>query len=681
MKKIQTFSRIALLAVVAGAVFVGCDRAPRDPFHARARLRNQIESQPPFQFGWNCTVQDELRPALGCAQLTQLLHDVRPFPESGGTVQVRTRVPAKMIGHPLIVRLALVAKRAESWQEVETRFYPAAPAQLELDFPLEGVTTDKHGELRLLAEGFRVFPPELQWVSAEIEVPAEARFTTGLALQEIDAGTAKAGASFRIRVVGDGVDETLHESSIAATATPGWQEISVDLTGMAGKRLRFIFESWRQGEGVAYPLFGAPLVLARGPRGKARNVILVSLDTLRGDHVERSRDEIPLMPELSAWARGGSLFESAFSAYPSTSAGHMTIFTSTWPVEHRVTFANQIAPRWISTLTETFANSGYETGAVTENAMLAAHSGFSRGFDTYKENRGIGKWESAGEAEKTIAQGIEWLEHHTDDVFFLFLHTYEVHAPYAPPEDVRFPVDPTAPRAEKQMVRYQGEARHMDRILAGLFKTLERLDLDENTIVAITSDHGEAFGEHGHIGHSKTVYDEFVHVPLIFRAPGIVKPGLRFKEQVSLIDVAPTLLDLAGLSAPPTMRGRSLGPALRGETAPRPEEFIFFEAPIGWERAKGRIFAARSEKYKFIGREKMDEVAEIYDLAADPGEKNNLATDPELQKVAREVIGRYKELDRQTKRREAGLPVAPPAAKKTLDSDMQEKLKALGYVD
>lgn len=669
------------LALLAASLVFGCESAPQDPFHARARLRNQVEVQPPFQFGWNCTVEDELRPALGCAQLEQLLHDVRPFPKNASEVRVAAPVPRRMVGHPLIVRLQLVAQRASSWQPVGTVFYPKAPAHLELEFPLDGVETDNHGELRLLADGFKVLPGDLQWASKEIEIPEHARFTTGLALEEIDPGTTRAGASFRIRVAGEGIDETLHEAEIAADAEPGWQDIAVDLGRFAGRKVRFVFESQRLGEGVSFPLFGAPLVLARGPRAEARNVILISLDTLRGDHVDGSRGEIALMPELSEWARGGAVFEQAFSAYPSTSAGHMTIFTSTWPVEHRVTFANQIAPRWISTLTESFANAGYETAAVTENAMLAAHSGFSRGFDTYKENRGVGKWESAGEAEATIRQGISWLEDHTDDVFFLFLHTYEVHAPYAPPEDVRFPVDPEAPKAERELTRYQGEARHLDRILADLFRTLDRLGLDENTIVAITSDHGEAFGEHGHIGHSKTVYDEFVHVPLIFRAPGMVQAGQRFDEQISLIDVAPTLLDMTSVPAPATMRGRSLGPALRGESAPQPDEFIFFEAPIGWARKKGRIFAARSEQYKFIGREHMDVVPEIYDLEADPGEKKNLAVDPELQELAREVIGRYKELDRQTKLREAGLPVTPPAETKTLDSDMQEKLKALGYVD
>lgn len=672
----------ALAGMTLATALLGCTEPPVDPLRTTSRLLHEIEIQPRFLFGLDCEAAAERRPSLGCSQLHQLLNDVRPFPEDRQTVRVSVTTPSGMVGKPLIVRTKIVASRGKSRESAGTVFYPKAPAAFDLDFDLEGVTPDKRRQLRLLAQAYRIPAKELQWITKKIQIPEEAIFSTGIALEKIDTGMDPAGASFVVRVVDEeGLNETLYEGSLSSEEKPGWKDISTDLGHLAGKQVRFIFETRVADAEIAFPLFGAPRVLARSPRGRARNIILVSLDTLRGDHVEKTVAGTALMPRLDAWSSGGTVFTQAFSSYPSTSAGHMTLFTSTWPAEHRVTFASEIAPRWVSMLTETFAENGYTTGAITENAMLAAHSGFARGFDTYKENRGVANWDSAGEAEATIRDGVRWLENHKDDVFYLFLHTYEVHAPYAPPEDLRLPVSPGATRAEKELRRYQGETRHMDRILAGLFRALEELNLEEDTIVVITSDHGEAFGEHGHIGHSRSVYDEYVHVPLIFRGPGIIQAGQRFDRQISLVDIAPTLLGLTELPTPPTMRGQSLAAALQGEQLAASDGFIFLEAPIGFARKKGRVFAARSEKYKFIGRENLVEVEEIYDLESDPGEQANLAGDSELQKMAQAVIRQYKNIDRQSRARVAGGTLPPVPAKETLNSDMQEKLKALGYVD
>ncbi|MEO2169847.1 MAG: sulfatase, partial [bacterium] len=496
----KRFVRLAALVLL---VTTSCQAPPQDPYRPIARLRGMIAMGPAGRFGWDCAVGDELRPAVGCSRTEQLLHDVRPFPEGATSTPARANVPQALIGKPLIVQTKLVARRATSWMTRQTIFYPAAPAQLDLAIPLDGVTPDKVGELRVLLEARAVYPAKQNWVTREIDVPAEAIFITGIALEDRELGTTEASTSIRIRAVGEKIDELLYEGELRPDDPTGWKNLRLDLSALAGRKVRFAFDTEWQTPGIAFPLFGAPQVLARAKRGKARNVILVSLDTLRGDHLEKFHEEIPLMPELAAFAAEGTLFERAFSAYPSTSASHMTLFTSTYPVVHQVTFANQLAPRWLSTLTEVFAAGGYETGAVTENAMLAAHSGFARGFDTYLENKGLGKWESAGEAEATFGAGIDWIDAHRDEVFFLFLHTYEVHSPYTPPADVALPKLPNgAPVAEVKARRYQGEVRHTDRLLAELFRKVEELGLAEETIVVVTSDHGEAFGEHGHVGHS-----------------------------------------------------------------------------------------------------------------------------------------------------------------------------------
>ncbi|MFP6664311.1 MAG: sulfatase [Deltaproteobacteria bacterium] len=675
------FVRVAVLGLVVTA---SCQAPPQDPYRPIARLRGMIAVGPPGRFGWDCGVGDELRPAVGCSRIDQLLHDVRPFPVGAASTPARADVPQALVGKPLIVQTKIVARRATSWVTRQTIFYPAAPAHLDLAIPLDGVTTDKASELRVLIEARAVYPEKQSWVTRKIAVPPEAIFTTGIALEDLGLGTPEAVTSIRIRAVGEDLDELLYEGELRPDDAAGWRDLKIDLSAFAGRKIRFAFDTEWQTPGIAFPLFGAPLVLARAKREKARNVILVSLDTLRGDHIEKFHEKIPLMPELAAFAAEGALFERAFSAYPSTSASHMTLFTSTYPVVHQVTFANQLAPRWLAMLTEVFAAGGYATGAVTENAMLAAHSGFARGFDTYLENKGLGKWESAGEAEATFAAGIDWIEAHRDEVFFLFLHTYEVHSPYTPPADVALPKLPKgAPIAEVKARQYQGEVRHTDRLLAEVFRKIEDLGLAEDTIIVVTSDHGEAFGEHGHVGHSWMVYDEFVHVPLIFWGPGAIAPGKRIQAQTSLIDVAPTLFELTGLPQPTIMTGQSLGALLRGETTSPPEDFIYLEAPKGKKPKAGRVFAARSEKYKFIGREFLPEPLEIYNLQSDPGEKKNLIgiADEALLAEARAVLGRYRALDAEAKTRDGQGNIKSEVRTRTLDSATQKKLKALGYVD
>ena len=668
--------RLPLFALLVA--MAGCEGPPSDPLRSLVDLRQQIAIGPPGSFGWDCSINDELRPSLGCPQVHQLLHDVRPFPEGATTVPARVGIPSALVGRPMLFETQLVGRRGHSWEPRQEFYLPSAPPVLNLEIPLEGMVTDKNRELRILVNGIAVSEPKQAWVTQEITLPENATLTTGLGQQKPIVELDVPPTDYRIRIVGEQLDQTLAEGTFLPPPA-GWRQEAWDVSAFAGKKIRFVFESERMADGVSFPLFGAPQVQTRKPRGPQRNVILISLDTLRGDHVEKVEEGISLMPALAGIARSGVLFEKAFSAYPSTSAGHMSLFTSAYPVVHRVTFANQIAPRWLTTLTEVFAQNGYSTGAVTENAMLAAHSGFARGFQSYKENKGVGRWASAGEAEATIADGISWLQGHRDEIFFLFLHTYEVHSPYKPPADVALPPLPqTASAAEKKLRDYQGETRHTDRTLQNLFTALQELELDQNTLVIITSDHGEAFGEHGHVGHSWKVYDEFLHVPLIFWAPGLLPAGERISRQVSLVDVAPTILDLVDLPQPTSMAGQSLLPRMTGEDQTPDQSYIYAEAPKG-RKPTGRIFGARNEKYKFISREFVDDPLEIYDLENDPGEQNNLVGDPRLMQLGREALAPYRALNEETLRRDAAGNLPPET--KTLDSDMQKKLRVLGYVD
>jgi arylsulfatase A-like enzyme len=681
ISRIREFSRRSLrqaMLFLLVSLLAACEAPPNDAYRSVVELRHQIAISPSGSFGWDCAINNELRPALGCPKFHQLLHDVRPFPEGASVVPARVSVPPELVGRPMIFETQLVGRMGHSWEPRQEFFLAAAPPVLNLEIPLEGMITDKARQLRILVNGIAIAEPRQSWVTKEIALPKNAILTTGLGQQRSRLEIPPPPTHFRVRVVGDQIDKTIAEGAFAPPPAD-WQQKTWDVSEFAGRKVRFVFESERMEDGVSFPVFGSPKVQVRKPRGKQRNVILISLDTLRGDHVEKVQDGIALMPSLAKVGEEGVLFEKAFSPYPSTSAGHMSLFTSVYPVVHRVTFANQIAPRWLTTLTEVFAQNGYTTGAVTENAMLAAHSGFARGFQSYKENKGLGRWESAGEAEATFADGISWLKTHADEIFFLFLHTYEVHSPYKPPADVALPPLPnTASVAEKKLRHYQGETRHTDRTMQRLFETLEELDLSEDTVVIITSDHGEAFGEHGHVGHSWNLYDEFLHVPLIFWAPGYLPAGQRIPGQVSLLDVAPTIFDLVDLPSPASMAGNSLAPLIRGEIKVPPESYIYAEAPKG-KQHKGRVFGARNSKYKFISRDFVTEPLEIYDLENDPGEQKNLVGDAKLMSLGRAALAPYRTWNDETLRRDAAGNLPPQT--RELDSDMQKKLKVLGYVD
>lgn len=379
------------------------------------------------------------------------------------------------------------------------------------------------------------------------------------------------------------------------------------------------------------------------------------------------------MPNLEARAAEGASFVQALAPYPSTTASHMSLFTSSYPAVHKVLHAKHVLRKTIPTLGETLSAKRFETAAFTENGMLAAEAGFERGFDDYYENKGLSMWDTRGDAGVTFDRGLRWLRRHRDEKVFLFLHTYQVHTPYEPPPEYDVITVPSRPGEKPQVAaqrgRYAGEVRYTDAVLAGVFREIERLGLAEDTIVVVTADHGEEFGEHGSVGHSRGVYEEVLRVPLVVWAPGLVPAGRVIEAQTSLVDLAPTLLDLLSLPPVPGLQGESLAPVLRGESSHAPSAVRFAEGPA-YKSAEGRIFSARTERYKWIGREHVAEPTEIYDLEADPGETRNL-DDPELRAKGRELLSIYRSMDA------AG---GGPTERK-LDPRTQEKLKALGYTE
>lgn len=667
---------LASLAALTLGGTSACRRSADRALQPVVRLTQQLEAPAPGPA--RCAVADESRPALGCPIRRNVFSATVDFP-AADHVEIRARLPAQLARGRVVLEPSMMSDEVEGWKSTP-------PIVLEGDHP--GVTLTlpipeeliRTKRLRLRVEGQAIPDGLARFRTREITIGPAAELRVGLAIDPVAADVGAAPTVFRIDAHGSfGTREILRAEVEPEDTRARWIDRRADLASLAGQSVRFeLHTDVQAGDdtvGWSVPIWGNPQILERRRRHGQRNVILVSLDTMRGDFVGGEYEGRRLTPELDRRAQEGTAFRQVLAPYPSTSASHMSLFTSAYPAEHKVLHAkNRLSPD-MPTLAEIFAANAYETAAFTENAMLAAEAGFERGFDDYYENRGLSMWDARGDIEQTLDRGLRWLGHHRHDKFFLFLHSYQVHTPYEPPiEHDVFTTKPKPgekPHWARMRNRYAGEVVYTDRVLRRLFDTLDRLGLAEDTIVAVTADHGDEFGEHGSLGHSRTVYDEVLLVPLVFWAPGLIPPGGVVDEQVSLVDLGPTLLDLVRIPPVDSLRGESLLPTLL-DGAPPKNAVRFAEGPH-LNHADGRLFSARTADYKWIAREHVEDPVEIYDLRADPRETNNLADDPELRAHGRDLLQVYRDMD-------AAAATRTPSERQ-VDPRTQEKLRALGYVD
>jgi len=444
----------------------------------------------------------------------------------------------------------------------------------------------------------------------------------------------------------------------------------------------------------------------------APNLILISLDTLRADHLSAYGYERPTSPAIDRLAASGVLFERAFSHAPHTAQAHMSLFTSLYPAQHGVENLEDGGERRLSpevpTLAELLRRAGYRTRALTGGGNVAGAFGFDRGFDEY-DDRG-------GDAAVTFGQAAALLEtwgvEATERPFFLFVHTFQIHDPYvaAPayveaftdpgyagriigtPQELRKVVgkgwenqaafhdaywsraDLDDPRDVAQLRGlYDASIRYTDEQVGSLLEAVDRLGLGGSTWIVLLSDHGEAFGEHGGFLH-EDVHVECLRVPLVVRAPpGRIAAGIRVQRAVRLIDVMPTLLEQLGLPVPEHLEGETLGPWLAGlDAPPRPL--------LAEYRRRGR-FALHNAGLSLIGgrsgwRELFRDGArfELYDLALDPREEVDVAE--RRPSELRALRGQADEVRRALQNGWRGAP----GASVTIDERTRRQLESLGYL-
>jgi choline-sulfatase len=394
---------------------------------------------------------------------------------------------------------------------------------------------------------------------------------------------------------------------------------------------------------------------AQQPLPEPERIVLVSIDTLRADRLGAYGWERAHTPTLDGLAAGGVLFERAVSPVPLTLPSHTTLMTGLEPPRHGVRH-NSIyrVPDDLPTLAEGLRGRGYATAGFVAAAVLERSFGLARGFDHYDDTAGAGTAGGIGYAERPadeVADAVlAWLDE-APDRFFLWVHFYDPHAGYEPPPGFAL-AGPTP---------YDGEIAFADHQLGRILGAVDERFGADGTLVVATSDHGEGLGDHYEISHSYSLYAGTQNIPLLMRGPG-VPPGLRLPDVVSLSDLAPTLLELAG--APELEAdGRSLVPLLRGGALAERAAYSETLAPrfdFDWSPLLG----LRTREWSYVRAPK----PELYDLALDPGEAENLAAQRE------DVVA---DLDAELAARLEGARVAPGAR---LEGELREQIESLGYV-
>lgn len=410
------------------------------------------------------------------------------------------------------------------------------------------------------------------------------------------------------------------------------------------------------------------IVLKSAPlEGEGFNVLLISLDTTRADHLGCYGHPTVKTPNIDRLAREGVAFLNCTAAAPVTLPSHASIFTGTYPFVHGVRDNGSFTLDYDNvTVTDLLSEAGYTTAGFVAAAVLNRQFGISQGFDVYGDmvsvaqmDRSAGKRRTSRRAEEVIDQAVAWLRANATEKFFLFVHLFDPHHPYEAPE----------PFGTTYADPYVAEIAYTDAQIGRLLKALVETGLDRQTLVVLTADHGEGRGDHDEETHGCFVYDTTVSVPLILRCPERIPGNRRITFQTRNIDIAPTILSFVGLPTPPVVQGISLLPLIRAE-ADDPELPAYAESMFArYNYGFSHLLSLRTGDWKYIHAP----TAELYHVRVDPMERHNLAlSQPERVAFFREQLRGLLE--------NSPVPVGPEEARVELTPRAVEALRSLGYV-
>ena len=419
------------------------------------------------------------------------------------------------------------------------------------------------------------------------------------------------------------------------------------------------------------------------------NVILISIDSLRADHLGSYGYRKDTSPNIARFSQDAVRFTKCMAQGTSTLISHASLFTSLIPLHHGASFRYKYGlPDEMQTIAEIMRENGYTTISFNDGGQISAKFGMDQGFDYYDsglESRGIKELSFENIVNKSIA----WIESNHDKKFFMFLHTYEVHLPLTPSPEYLSLFDSDydgslGPIITKDIINkalkgkllideedkkhivnaYDAEIRSVDYAFGILIEFLKKKDIYDNTIIVLTSDHGEEYNDHGKIGmHAHTLYNELLNVPFIIKLNGSQFAGKVFDHFVASIDISPTLLELVELPGFRIAEGISLFDTIRGKKE-KAGRFLFAQRDHPQEYTDPRFWAIMNQRWKLYNDR-------LFDLENDPSEKMDVSED-------------YQELKKSLAKAALDFMAAEPGnfdkAKIKLDEELKKRLRSLGYI-
>jgi arylsulfatase A-like enzyme len=545
---------------------------------------------------------------------------------------------------------------------------------------------------------------------------------------EVGVGTIEEWpVRFQVTAETGGGEETVLERTV--TSANRWEPLTADLQRFAGREATLSLRLASDKPG-AIGFWGSPVIRNVAPPAAGappvRGVILIWADTLRRDHLDVYGYGRPTAPTVRALAEQGVRFADCVAQASWTKVSGPSIFTALYPTTHGVTAIPDRLPATATTLTEVFRDAGWATMGIGAMVFMGKMTNLHQGFEEYQEGAAL-PGRDGGSATKTSRAAVDrllpWLQAHRDTPFFVLLHVADPHSPFRPepPYDTLW-ADPARRQeheAQTKAVRpfiananlrrfgmptrdelvaakidpqayvaydrdwYDGSIRGMDAELSRVREALTTLGLQDRVVIAFISDHGEEFQEHGRQFHGQSVYGELTNVPLIFWGPGHVAAGKVVDGTVQLIDVMPTLIELAGLRPPPHLQGRSLAGVLRPgasavELPPRPAiaEQAGRSGVVGAEAyASVAIFSDRWKLIQHTGRPAGAPEFELFDHRSDPLDRADVAgAHPEVvQRLAKDIAA-WRALAQGARLKPDGEGAA------AMSKEELERLRALGYI-
>jgi arylsulfatase A-like enzyme/Tfp pilus assembly protein PilF len=406
--------------------------------------------------------------------------------------------------------------------------------------------------------------------------------------------------------------------------------------------------------------------LPGGTSPERLNLLLVTLDTTRADRIGAYGAANVETPAFDRLAREGVLFEQAVSVAPLTLPAHATLFTGKFPPEHGIRDnGGFFLGEEQQTLAEILKTRGYRTGGFVSAFVLDSKWGVAQGFDTYFDNFDLGKAKqvSLGAVQRpgneVVDQVLPWIRESGSSPFFAWVHLYDAHTPYRPPE-------PFASKYEQHP--YNGEIAFADSQVDRILAELDAQGLTDRTVIMVIGDHGESLGDHGEAAHGFFIYNSVTRVPFVIRAPySATRGGRRVADPVRQVDVLPTALELLGAPPPAGISGVTLTPLMTGTPELGLDAYSEAMYPLhhyGWSELR----ALRSGRFKIIDAPR----PELYDIDRDPGEQTNLYE--ERRALGDRMIAQLRSMEERFTKTEAALP------KDDVDPEARERLAALGYV-